>query len=166
MEFCHLNSLIQLLSSVTGLWRIPSVNELLEDWKICKDLSIYIFSSHWCPIFLSGVITIAIETWLVNSQILDPQFFSTSWQELGNLFLQFHFHIVGIISYWTIFSQILMLFFAHRWYNFNIHVTDKWSNREVEGWDLSVSWLVTNGTGPLACLCLFPVAELDKESND
>ena len=24
----------------------------------------------------------------------------------------------------------------------------------------------TNGTGPLACLSLFPVAELDKESND
>ena len=27
-------------------------------------------------------------------------------------------------------------------------------------------YLVTYGTGPLACLSLFPVAELDKESND
>ena len=26
--------------------------------------------------------------------------------------------------------------------------------------------VVTVGTGPLACLSLFPVAELDKESND
>ena len=33
-------------------------------------------------------------------------------------------------------------------------------------WEVTEPWVVTNGTGPLACLSLFPVAEVDKESND
>ena len=33
-------------------------------------------------------------------------------------------------------------------------------------WGVSQPWVVTTGTGPLACLSLFPVAELDKVSYD
>ena len=32
--------------------------------------------------------------------------------------------------------------------------------------DVKPRRVVTAGTGPLVCLSLFPVAELDKESND
>ena len=32
--------------------------------------------------------------------------------------------------------------------------------------EVTVPLVVTAGTGPLACLSLFPVAELDKESYD
>ena len=33
-------------------------------------------------------------------------------------------------------------------------------------WEVTIPWVITTGTGPLACLSLFSVAEVDKVSND
>ena len=70
--------------------------------------------------FLSGVVTNAIETWLVYTQILNPQFFSTSWQELWNLFHRFHFHSISAVSNRTIFSWVRMLLLLQWWQYFTI----------------------------------------------